>query len=78
MNLARAVKKDGWLIYNGSNQKIRGFVEKNQLEVAKKVNFLPEELQKLLQRSWQENVKEIQLSDGFCFEQRENFIEGAA
>src|SRR5690606_35264606 len=45
-------------------------------EVAKKVNFLPEELQKLLQRSWQENVKEIQLSDGFVLNREKILLKG--
>lgn len=75
-NLARSVKKNGLLIYNGNNQRIRDFVENNQLKVEQKINFLPESLEKLLQKSWEENLQEVKLSDDLILDREKILLKG--
>lgn len=76
MKLAKAVTKNGLLIYNGANQKIADFIKNEQINVEEKVNFLPSDLENLLEESWEKNLEEIDLGDGLTLNRKKILLKG--
>ncbi|MGL5831331.1 MAG: UDP-N-acetylmuramoyl-L-alanine--D-glutamate ligase [Candidatus Altimarinota bacterium] len=76
MNLTRAVKDNGLLVYNGNNEKIRKFVKEEKIKVQKKIDFLPNDMKEILEKIWDENSTEIKLRGGLVLNREKILLKG--